>query len=198
MQVTQEQAQKLKNIPGRVKGAVILADAEYVRLKGGESALKKIEQRLNKLGYQYSFQEIRPMDYYPEPLSVMVILLAKEVLELDDQGVFEMGKAVPKISFFLKILTKHFVSIRKCFEESPRYWKKHFDFGELEPVELNEAEKYGIIRVKGYKFHPIMCIYHKGYFSQIASLSLGKQVSVEETQCSFKKGPYHEYVIRWE
>lgn len=198
MQVTQKEAQKLKKIPGRVKGAVILADAEYIRLKGGSQALKKTEQRLKELGYGPSFRNIKPMSYYPEPLSVMVILLAKETLELDEQGVFEMGKAVPKISFFLKILTKHFISYRKCFEESPKYWKKHFDFGELEAVELNEKEKYGIIRIKGYKFHPIMCTYHKGYFAQIAELAMGKEVSVEETKCAFKKASYHEYTIRWQ
>lgn len=159
MQVTKQEAEELKKIPGRVKGAVILADARYILLKGGEESFKKVEKRLHELGYEYFLQEIRPMDYYPETLSVMVILLAREILGLDEQGVFEMGKAVPKISFFLKILTKHFVSLKKCFEESPRYWEKHFDFGELEPVEFNEAAKYGIIRIKGYKFHPIMCNY---------------------------------------
>ncbi len=197
--ITKKEVEELMKIPGNVKGTVILADVEYIRKKAGEEGVKKLEQRLKELEVPFSIREIKPMEKYPEALSVIVILLAKEILGLDDQGVFEMGRAAVKISFFIKLLTKYFVSLKKCFEESPKYWQKHFDFGELETVELNEAEKYAIIRVKGYKFHPIMCQYHKGYFLQIAQLALGKDtVAIEETKCPFRGDAYHEYLISWE
>jgi len=196
--VTKEEAQQLTKIPGNVKGAVILADLEYVRRKKGIAAQEAIQRRLQELGYNISLKNIKPMDWYPEALSVLIILLAKEVLGLDENGIFEMGKAAPKLSIFIKLLTRFFLSIRKCFEEAPKYWKRHFDFGELEAVEFNEKERYAIIRVKGYKFHPLMCHYHKGYFLEIAQLALGKKpAEIKETKCVFRGDPYHEYLITW-
>jgi predicted hydrocarbon binding protein len=196
--VTKEEADKLMKIPGNVKGAVILADLEYIKRKGGEEAIEKIEKRLKELGYPFSLERIKPMNFYPEALSVLVILLAKEVLNLDKEGIFEMGKAAPKLSLFIKLLTRFFISIKRCLEEAPRYWQRHFDFGSLEAKEFNEKEQYAIIRIKGYKFHPLMCYYHKGYFLEIAQLALGKRlVKIEETKCVFKGDPYHEYRITW-
>ncbi|MCD5396468.1 MAG: hypothetical protein LR000_02275 [Candidatus Pacebacteria bacterium] len=197
--VTKEEIENLKKIPGNVKGAVILADLEYVRRKGGMEAQGKIQRRLKELGFNISLKEIKPMSFYPEYLSVTVILLAKEVLHLDDDGIFEMGKTAPKLSIFIKLLTKFFASVERCFKETPKYWAKHFDFGEIETVEFNPKKKYAIIRVRGYKFHPIMCVYHKGYFLEIAQLALGKRpVKIAEIRCMFKGDPYHEYKISWE
>lgn len=196
--VKKEEAQRLKKIPGNVKGAVILADLEFVKQKGGKEAIEKLQKRVQELGFEVNLEEIKPMEFYPEALSVLVILLAREILHLDKEGIFEMGKNAPKLSMFIKILTKFFFSLKKCFQEAPRYWERHFDFGELETVEFNEREKYAIVRVKGYRFHPIMCLYHKGYFSQIAQLALGQRpVEIKETKCVFWGDPYHEYVIKW-
>jgi len=196
--VTKKEADRLTAIPGNVRGVVFLVNSEYIRQRGGEESVKQIERRLKELGHPFLFKDVKPMEYYPEGLSVLIILLAKELLNLNDEDIFEMGKAAPKLSFFIKILTKHFLSIKKCFEESPGYWQKHFDFGRMEIVELNEAEKYAIFRVRDYKFHPLMCVYHRGYFLQIAQLAVGRQtVTIEETKCMFRGEPYHEYIIRW-
>lgn len=197
--LTKKEVDRLMKIPGNVKGAVILADVDYLRINGGEEAVKKLKQRMEELGVGVSLESIKPTEMYPEAISVIVVLLIKEILGLDERGVFEMGKAAVKLSFIIKLLTKYFISIKRCFEESPRYWKKHFDFGEIEPVEFNEPEHYVIVRVKGYKFHPLMCWYHKGYFLQVAQLALGKKkASIEETKCMFRGDPYHEYKITWE
>ncbi len=196
--LSQKEARGLMKIPGNVKGSVILADIDYVKIKGGEEAVKKLKKRMKEIGIEFELEKVKPMEMYPEAISVIIVLLAKEILRLDEEGVFDMGKAAVKLSFFIKILTRYFISPKRCFEESPRYWAKHFDFGELEAVEFDEIEKYAVIRIRGYKFHPIMCQYHRGYFLQIAQLVLGeKEVLVEETKCVFRNDPYHEYVISW-
>ncbi len=196
--LSKKEAQKLMQMPGNVRGGVILANLEFIRQKAGQSEMGRVQERLKEMGIAFNLKELKPMEFYPEALSVLTVLLVKEILNLDDNGVFEMGKAGIKLSLFIKTLTKYFISLRQCFEESPRYWQKHFDFGELEPIELNEERKYAIIRIKGYKYHPIMCLYHRGYFLQIAELVLGRSgASIEETKCVHKKDPYHEYIIRW-
>jgi len=197
-EVTKNEADRLTSIPGNVRGAVFLVNSEYIRQQGGEKTLKQIEERLKELGHPFSFEDIKPMEYYPEALSVLIILLTRELLDLNEKDIFEMGKAAPKLSFFTLILTKYFVSIEKCFKESPKYWERYFDFGRLETVELNEKEKYVIIRIIDYKFHPIMCIYHRGYFLQVARFAIGRKAMViKETKCMFRGDPYHEYLIKW-
>ena len=196
--VTKEEADRLMAIPGNVRGEVLLTNGEYIRQLGGEEKLKQTEERMKELGHPLLFKNIKQMEHYPEALSVLLTLLARELLNLDEEGVFKMGKAAAKLSFFMKVLTKYFVSIKRSFEESPRYWQKHFDFGRIEIVDFSEEKKYGTFRVIGYKFHPIMCIYHRGYFMQIAQLILGRRsVRIEETKCQFKGDPYHEYVVHW-
>ncbi|MCD6410730.1 hypothetical protein J7K92_02180 [bacterium] len=196
--LSQKEVRRLMKISGNVKGSVILADIDYVKIKGGEGAVKKLKKRMKEIRIKFELEKVKPMEMYPEAISVIIVLLAKEILGLDEKGVFDMGKAAVKLSFFIKILTRYFISPKRCFEESPRYWAKHFDFGELEAVEFDEIEKYAVIRIRGYKFHPIMCQYHRGYFLQIAQLVLGKkEISVEETKCVFRNDAYHEYVISW-
>lgn len=196
--ITKEEADKLMAIPGNVKGAVILADLEYARRKGGIEAIKKIKERLKELVYPVDIEEIKPMEKYPEALSVLIILLVKEVLNLTDEEIFEMGGAAIKLSPFIKILTKYFVSPKKCFEQAPKYWEKYFDFGKIEPAEYNGKEGYTILRVIGYKFHPIICIYHMGYFTQVVKIATGKKIiESKEIKCIYRGDPYHEYFISW-
>lgn len=193
-----EIADKLMEIKGNVRGEVIRNDFNYIRYREGEEGVRKVEEKLKELGYPLKFKEIRPMEYYPEALSVLVIFLAKEIFQWTESDIFDMGNSAPKYSFFTKLLMRYFLSLKKCFEESPNYWKAHFDFGSLETVEFNEKEKYAIIRIKGYKFLPIMCFYHAGYFLRIVQFILkNENPTIEETKCVYKGAPYHEYKIKW-
>jgi len=196
--ITKEEADKLMAIPGNVRGAVILANLEYAFQRGGEKIVEEIKERLKELTYPFDIEEIKPMEKYPEALSVLIILLIKEIFNLTKEEIFEMGGASIKLSPFIKILTKYFVSIKKCFEQAPKYWEKYFDFGKIEPAEYNEKEGYAILRVIDYKFHPLICIYHRGYFAQIAKIATGKKmIKSREIKCIHRGDPYHEYSISW-
>lgn len=197
--VTQKIVDKLKKISGNVRGAVILEDVKFLERHGGKEAIRKLNQHIKELGIDVSFEDLKPMQFYPEYLSVLVVLFNAEILDLDQVGVFKMGQEALKHSFFMKLFINYFVSIKRTFKEAPKYWQKHFDFAEIEAVEFNEKEKYIIFRVKGYKFHPIMCTYHAGYFLKLAQMALGsKEVTIEEDKCMFRGDPYHEFILRWQ
>lgn len=198
-QLTKDETAALMAKPGNVRGLVFLANFEYIKQKGGEGAVKEVKKKLEELGHPLETENISPMEFYPEALSVLIILLAREALNLSENEIFEMGGAIIKLSPFTKILTRYFISIKKIFEEAPKYWRKFFDFGKLETVELNEKGRYATIRVFGYEFHPIMCIYHKGYFGQAVRLSFGKKtaIKIEEVKCAHRGDPYHEYRLSW-
>jgi len=197
--IKKEEIEKIMQIKGNVRGGIIQADADFIRKRKGEEGLRAIEKKMAELGYPLNFDKIKFGEWHPESLSVLVILVAKDLFNWDRRDIFEMGNSVPKHSFLFKIIMRYFLSLRKIFGETPNYWKQHFDFGELEPHELNEEKKYMILREKGYKFHPLMCLYHAGYYLRIAQFAIrSEKITIKETKCVFRGDPYHEYVIKWE
>lgn len=189
---------RLRKIPGNVRGVIILSNSEYVRHRKGNEGLEMVENTLRNLEVSFSFDKISPTAWYPEWLSVAFILTSKEVFNWKEEDIFDMGLSAPKLSLFIRMLVKYFASPIQIFKEAPVFWRRHFDFGELEPVEIDENKRYFLFRIKGYEFHPLICYYHKGYFLQVARIILGTQdVKIQETKCVFRGDLYHEYLIKW-
>jgi len=190
--------ENLMQIKGNVRGGVIQANIAFIREMAGVEKLKAIEGKIAGLGYPFDFSKINIGEWYPEALSVLIILVAKDLFNWTEKDIFEMGNSAPKYSFISKIVMRYFLSLEKIIKEIPNYWKNHFDFGELESYKFSEEEKYLILHEKGYKFHPLLCIYHSGYFLRIAQFAIkGKEITIEETKCIFKGDHYHEYIIKW-
>ncbi len=192
-------ADKLMKMKGNIRGTIFQEHTSCIRAKEGEKGIKVVEEKLKEIGYPLKFSQIKNWEWYPVAYSALVILIAKSCFNWTDQDVFEMGEAAPKYSLVVKLLMKYFLPLRRTLKEVPEYWRKYFDFGELEAHELNEKEKYLVLRLKNYKGHPLICIYHQGYFLQVARYAIkSKKITIEETKCMFKGDPYHEFVIRWE
>jgi hypothetical protein len=197
--VTERGVAQILKIPGNVKGTIILTNLEYLRKKGGEGAVEKLKERIKELEIPIDLESVEHASMYPEAVSVLIVLLIKEVLNLDERGVFEMGQATVKLSPITKILTKFFLSTDVVLKRAPEYWKEYFDFGELEVPEYDIEKRYAIVRLKGYKFHPLLCIYHAGYFYQIGKIASGaKKITIEERKCVFRGDPFDEFYFTWE
>lgn len=190
-------ADDLMKIKGNVKGTIFHAHEAFIRSKKGEEGVIKIEEKMAELGYPIKFRDIKPFSWYPDALSVSVVIVAKEIFNWRESEVFEMGKAAPKISMIVRLLLKHFVSIKKVFEECPKFWRRHVDFGTLENTEFNGKEKYAILRVRWHGFHPLICIWLAGYIYGIGSFVLKQKIKVLEIKCSFRGDSWHEYKISW-
>jgi len=197
--LTKQEADNLMKIKGNVRGAVFYTHAVYIHYREGEKGIKTVEGKMGELGYPVKFGEIQHLGWYPESLSALTIIVAKEVFNWTEKDLFNMGNSAPKYSFIVRLLMKYFLSPRRTFAECPEYWQKHFDFGSLEPREFNEKERYVILRINGYKFHPFLCVYHAGYMLRIGQYVLNsKKIAIKEIKCMFGGDPYHEYMIRWE
>lgn len=194
-----KEADELMKLKGNVRGVVFQTHAAYICQREGEKGLTAVEEKMKESGYPVKFDEVKPFKWYPEAQTILVILVAKKLFNWDDFDIFDMGNTAPKYSFIVKLLMKYFLSPKKTLEMSPKYWNKHYDFGELEIGQFNEKAKYASVRVKGYKTHPIVCIFHKGYFLRLLQYVIrSRSVTMEETKCAFKGDPYHEYVGKWE
>ncbi len=196
--LTREEAERLLAVSGNVKGAIILASLEYAIMKQGRPVVRAIEQRLKELGYPVNLQSIKPMEKYPEALSVMIILLIREILNLSDEDIIEMGRAGLKLPYFAKMISKYFISIESVLNQASKYWQRYFDFGKMEVSQYDKEKKYTILRVVGYNFHPVLCLYHRGYFIQAAVMATGrKKIESKEIKCVHRGDPYHEYFLSW-
>jgi len=197
--MTRQEADELSKIPGNVKGAIFQSHAVFIRFKKGDQGVKMVEEKLKELGHPLKFEEIKSLGWYPEALSSLVVVVAKDVFNWTDKDIFEMGNFAPKTSFVISLMVKYLLSPQIAFKAAGELWKKHLDFGELEAREFNKKEKYIVLRVKGYKFHPLLCIYGQGYYLRVAQFVIkSAKITIEETKCMFKGDPYHEYILRWE
>jgi hypothetical protein len=188
----------LMAIKGKSRGDILRNHFSYIKLKEGEEGIKVLEAKMNELGYPIIFDSIKPFDWYPEAMGVAILLVAKDIFGWNDEDIFNMGKSEPKQSTILKFLIKYLISIEKAFGDSSPYWKKHYDFGDFTSNEINLDKKYCSFRISGYKFHPIVCTFWKGYFLEVGSFVInGKDLTIEETACVFKGDAFHEFMIRW-
>jgi hypothetical protein len=195
----QETAEELKKIPGNVRGDIIIGTLRYIHEVKGKQGLEKVKDKVKSLGFSQSLEKITPLEWYPEALSVMIILSAKEIFQWSQEDVFRMGKDSTKTSFVIKTIMKYFVSIDRAFEEASRYWEKYFDFGSLKVSQTDKKNKKMSVIIEGHYFHPDICSYQAGFMLKIAQLTIGQEnVSIEETKCFFKGDPYHEYLINWQ
>lgn len=191
-------ADELMQKKGNVRGEVIRVGGDYIRSKKGEEGILNLEGKLKELGYPFHLANIKPLSWYPEGLSVLIIVIAKEIFNWGKDDIFDWGNCAPKTSFLNRMFMKYFISLEKILQESPRYWKAHFDFGELEPGKVDEKKKTAVIRIKGYDFHPLVCSYHAGYFLRILSFSVNsKNTTIKEVKCIYRGDSYHEYLMQW-
>lgn len=138
------------------------------------------------------------MDWYPIGWRVISLLAICEVFGWGDKEIKEIGNNAPKYSFIATTMLKYFLSIEKVFQESSRYWSKHYTVGSLEATEIDEEKKYGILVLKDFKFHPILCSYYEGYFLRIGQFAIkSKEVTSQEIECIFKGGSCDRFLIRW-
>jgi len=187
------------SLSGKVRGAVLQTDAEYVRQKKGEKALDKVEEELKKMGVPINYENIKVTNWYPIGLRAISLLTIKKVFGWTNKEIEDMGNTAPKYSFVVKALVKYFITFERSYKESPKYWEKHYLGGELKAADYDLKKKYYTIRLENFKIHPILCIYLGGYFIRMGQLILkGENFRVKEIKCQFSGDPYHEFLVEWD
>ncbi len=193
----QQIANRLKDFPYNVKGAVIHTLIDYIKHKEGEDGVKKIEEKIKELGMPINFKEVKSFEWISEGTAAVILVTAKEMFNWTDEEIFEMGRYATRTSFVTKIMARYLVSIEMLMKVSNKYWEKHFDFGSLE-TEFDKEKNQIIIREKGVKTHPLVCLHRAGYFKGIIEFIIkNKDVTIEETACMHKGSGYNEFVINW-
>lgn len=195
--LTRKKAEKLMETEGEARGENIKVDWEVVRKKYGEEGLKKVEKRMAELGYPLKLGEIRTMDFYPLGLELLSMLVIKEVFEMSEKDLEEMGALAVTFSIFIKLFLRYFTSISLVANQIPAMFRKHYTVGEMEITEINEEENYLVAQVRDFDIHPVYCSVFKGYFSKVMKFVKGKDMKIKETKCSCQGDSHHEFFITW-
>ena len=194
--ISKEEFEKLMSIKGEIRGLGFQTEANFVREKKGEEALKKLENEMARLGHPYS--KIRAMDFYPIGLLAVALLVIQRLFNFTDEDFKEMGQYEAKSSLVIRLFMKYFVSLENVSKEASNIWRKYYSEGDLKIVEMDEEEKKTIIRLENFKLHPILCHVLVGYFlSVIKMIVRSDHITCQETKCVHKGDEYHEFVVRW-
>lgn len=192
-----EEVRILMGKKGNVKGEAFKSHQAFIISKEGESGFKKVEEKLIELGHPIDFAKIEANKMYPAPLAVLVVLVAKKIFNWDDEVIKESGKFNLKNSFIMKMFLRYFVSPQSIPKFLPNFWRKEYDFGEVESVK-SENDNQFIVRIKDYDLHPINCTAFIGIGEEtLKYVTRGKRIIVKETKCNHRGDDYHEYVVTW-
>jgi predicted hydrocarbon binding protein len=193
-----ELAQKLMEIKGECRGITIKTDWDYIfRIKGREG-VKKIEEKMAELGYPLKYEEIKTMDFYPIGYDAISILLIKEIFNFTEKDLENMGREETKSSLFFRLLIRYLISLKTFAKEVPKTWKKHYSIGDLQVSEIDDKNKYAVLKLKNFSLHPEFCQILKGYFAETLKILTGaSEVICKETKCTFKGDPEHEFYLTW-
>ena len=172
-------------------------DWDFIIEKKGKQGLKKIEDKMEKLGYPLKHKDIKPMAFYPIGMAVISLLLIQETFNFNKKDIEEWGYAAVKFSFFVKIFMKYFGSLKSISSQVSNIWRKHYTIGDLEMPDFSKEKRYVILRLKNFKLHPIFCNIYLGYFSRVTKMVIKQPAKCKETKCMFKGDPYHEFLITW-
>ena len=195
--ISKEELEKFSKIEGEVRGGAIRVYAEFILQEEGEEGLKKLEDAMAGLGFSIKYKKARAMDFFPIGFLGATLLSIKRLFDYDDQKFQEIGEFNVKASILLRFLVKYLISLKRATKGLPIMWRKQLTVGNLRAVELNEKERYLVLRIEDYALHPLHCQVFKGYFLGSLQMIIRKRGTCEETKCVFKGSDYHEFLIRW-
>ncbi len=195
----EKRAIEMMAIKGNEKGHNYMAILDYIRKEKGNEGIDAIKRRLRELGCNLNIDAIENQEWYPVGVLNLIIVVAREQFDWSDDDIFKMGYFSTTLSFSVKIFSKYFISLTKFLSMLSNIYNKLYDFGKLEVIEVNTENKYYIIKLERYgKFPPETCIYFMGAFKKTTELVVkGKDVKVQETECTHKGSNHHQYRISW-
>lgn len=193
--ITKEEFNEFMKLKGEIRGIGFQTEAKFVLKEEGEEGLKKLEDQMAKLGYPY--EDIKIMDFYPVGLLAVALVVIKRLFNYDDKKFQEMGEFESKFSLIIRLFMKYFVSLERVAKEAPKMWRKYYTIGDLKVVELNEKERYIVLRIENFSLHPILCQVLRGYFLNIVKMIIRHKTSCEEIKCTHKGDDYHEFSVKW-
>lgn len=195
--ISKRELEELEKIKGEVRGLSMKGHAKFVLKEEGRDALQKTEKEMQKLGYDFKYDNIKKLKFYPLSLYCIEALVIKRLFNYDNEKFTEIGEFNTRISLIVKLFMKYFISVERMAKETPKMWRKYFTVGNIELTEYDEKKRYMVLKVEDFHSIPLLCYVIKGFFPGVAQMVVGSKGTCEETKCSFRGDPYEEFVFKW-
>lgn len=195
--IPKEEVEKLINISGETRGVSIKNHRDFILKKKGGEALKKFEKAMTEIGQFLEYKSLQETEFYPVGLEAVELLVMKNLFSFSDKDIEEMGVFESRVSLLMKFFFHYFVSLKTLAEKAPVMWRESYTVGSLAVKEWSIEKKYAIITIENFSLHPVHCIQMRGYIGNILKMMVGKEVSCEETKCTFNGNECHEFILKW-
>ncbi len=159
----------------------------------GVAAKNKIIEEL--LSFDIDILKVKENSIIPVSTYMTLLVVKKQVLNLDEDGLSKMGRETAKLSFLLKYASRLLISLDTICKNANVGWHKYYKTGELVIIKFDKEEGKIVGEVRDFTGHPAHCKFIEGYFSQMIFFVTGKEVSCYEEECIFKGGKVHRYVM---
>jgi hypothetical protein len=194
--LTRAEAEEVMRIEGRARTVTLRTDAAFVKRWKGEKELRRLEDRLQYMGYPISYEKMRALDWCPIGLRVLSLLAIKDTFNWGDEEIRSMGYTAPIYSFVARLFMKAITSPKLAIRPAPVYWTTHYDVGKVE-VEF-QGEEHATLFIREFSGHPVLCRHVEGYIERVIQFVLPhRKVSAVETRCVFKGDTHHQYDLVW-
>lgn len=193
---TKEAIEQWAKVPGEVRGMGLKTNLDYVFEMKGPEALKRVEDAMARMGYPITRSAIQAMAFYPFVHSPVVEIGIQDTLGFSEQDFYEMGRYSTKVSLFLKIMAKYFLSVQAAITYATKMWNEYYTRGHIQAVEVNDREKRIILRILDFETTDPGWNIIRGYFSQTAQMIVGNKVQCLMHSCKDIQ-LCMEFVITW-
>jgi len=195
--ISKEELDEIKEIKGKVRGLSMLGHAKFLLKEEGESGLRRIEQEIQKLGYDFHYNQIKKLKFYPLSLYCAELLAIQRIFNYGNGKFKTIGEFNSKNSIIVRLFMKYFVSLGSMVKQMPRFWQKYFTVGQMTVPEYNEKERFVIARLDNLKATPLFCEVTRGFSSGMCQMIVGAKGSCEEIKCMHRGDECHEYLFKW-
>lgn len=195
--ISKEELDYLSQIKGEVRGLGLKIISDFALKEKGEEGLRLLEKTMEELGYPLKYKKVNVINFYPLSVDIINLIVASRLFNFDDKKIQEIGRTLARAPLALRVFLKYLTSFNNLTADILVMWKKAYSVGSMNLIELNRQEKYVILRLENFDIHSIYCQLFIGYFPTILQMVVKKDVSCEETKCTFRGDPYHEFILKW-
>lgn len=169
---------------GNVSGSCTNAIFEYLELIGEKDRIPEILARTKEYGAEQVGTRVDPLKRYPIAQEMALIFASKDILGWNNEQVKELGRNIPRISFIAKLLLRYLLTVETSKREGGKYWRRHFDFGELEVLSTDIQSGNYIVEVTGFDIHPTYCTFLCGFIETMIGFVVSDPLGSEVIKCS--------------
>lgn len=194
-----EELSKIKAITMKERAQDIFYLEKYTRFKFGQEGVTKVYQLLKDNGFELpDISGHDPMDWMPATIPTAYMVGMVKAFNWNEDNIFEMGRQLRSMSPMLKLIMKHFISLKHSVSSATKKWNTLYTEGKMELAEFDEKNKRIVYQLKDFAKHPVTCRYILGVATGLIELSVHETVRSSENKCTFKGDDYHEFVFTWE